>query len=94
MVVLLRVMFLCTPEAWLARGAAKLLGVQLSLRKAAIDGVVIRAVSAGSGIAAGLSFKTNDGRAITVGNSPPRATRANSTSIICFMQFALSLRYP
>lgn len=41
MVVLLRVMFFNTPVAWLARGAAKVLGVQLSLRKAAIDGVVI-----------------------------------------------------
>jgi hypothetical protein len=36
----LRVMFLSTPTAWLASGATNVLGVQLSLRKAAIEGVV------------------------------------------------------
>jgi hypothetical protein len=93
--VLLRVMFLSTPVAWLASGGTKELGVQLSLRKAAIEGVVSREVSAGSGIAAGLSNKTGaTGAAIIVGNSPPRATRATSTSIICLIRFALFLRYP
>ncbi len=93
--VLLRVIFFCTPEAWLARGATKVLGVQLSLRKAAIDGVVIISDWAGSGIAASAGFEIDAGCwAITAGNSPPRATRANSTSIICLMAFALSLRYP
>jgi ABC-type xylose transport system substrate-binding protein len=85
-------MFLCTALAWLARGAAKELGVQLSLRNADIDGVVSIDDSAGDGIAASSSFKTVEGRAITAGNSPPRATRANSTSIICLMGPALPLR--
>ena len=91
----MRVMFLCTPEAWLASGATKVLGVQLSLRKAAMEGVVNSEVSAGSGVADGLSNKLGPtGAAIVAGIIPPRATRAISTSIICFMGPSLFLRYP
>jgi hypothetical protein len=94
-VVLLEVIFFCLLVTWLSSGAINGLGVQLSFRKAAMDGVVNRAVSAGSGIAAGLSNKTGlAGAAMTAGNSPPRATRAISTSIICLMRIQLSFRYP
>lgn len=92
-VVLLRVMLLWTAVAWLARGATKVLGVQLLFAKAAIEGVVNIEVSAGVASAAVFSFKTGAaGSAMIAGKSPPRATKAIRASIICLMGFALLLR--
>lgn len=93
MVVLLRVISCCLAVAWSAIGATNVLGVQLSLMKAAIDGVVIRDVSAGSAFAERLSFKT--GAAATVADkSPLNAISAINASIICLMESFFSFRYP
>jgi len=94
-VVLFRVMFLWTASASDAKGAAKVLGDQLSFTKAACDGVVNTEVSADSLVSASLSFKTGAaGSANTAGKRPPRATKAIRASITCLIGFALSRRYP
>jgi len=50
-------MFLKTPTAWSATGGTNPLGVQLSLRKEAIDAVVYRALSEGVAFSAILSLE-------------------------------------
>ena len=62
-----------------------MVGFQLSLRKAFWVGVVVWVR---------VGVKGAGGRLITAGNSPPKAIRAISTSIICLMESALSIRYP
>lgn len=75
--------FVAKAVASLARGGTKELGVQLSFRKAAIEGVVNESAIWGLVIAKGAGFLL-----MAAGNSPPRAIRAISTRIICLMRSA------